>query len=127
VQVQQVILNLVMNAIDAMKDVDNRRRELLIKTRSDASSQVLVAVQDSGVGLAEQNVERVFEPFYTTKAEGMGMGLSICRSIIKAHGGRLWAVANSRYGATLQFTIPSELEMGERPAASSGETAGDSR
>ena len=127
VQVQQVILNLVMNAIDAMKDVDNRRRELLIKTRSDASSQVLVAVQDSGVGLAEQNVERVFEPFYTTKAEGMGMGLSICRSIIKAHGGRLWAVANSRYGATFQFTIPSELEMGERPAASSGETAGDSR
>jgi PAS domain S-box-containing protein len=126
VQLQQVILNLVMNAIEAMREVADWPRALLIKTWPDVSS-VLVVVQDSGVGLHEQNVERVFEAFYTTKAEGMGMGLSISRWIIEAHGGRLWAAANSGHGATFQFTLPSELEMGERPAASPGKAAGDSR
>ena len=127
VQLQQVVLNLVMNAIEAMKEVADRPRGLLIKTRPDASSQVLVAVQDNGVGLHEQNVERVFEAFYTTKAEGMGMGLAISRWIIEAHGGRLWAAASSGHGATFQFTLPSELVMGERPAASPGKAADDSR
>ena len=93
-QLQQVILNLVMNGIEAMKEVTDRPRELLIRSRPEESSQVLVSVQDSGIGLDEQSLERVFEAFYTTKPEGMGMGLSISRSIIEAHGGRLWPVAN---------------------------------
>jgi signal transduction histidine kinase len=108
VQVQQVLLNLVMNGIEAMKEVTDRPRQLLIRSRPEGSSQVLVAVQDSGIGLDEQSLERVFEAFYTTKPEGMGMGLSISRSVIEAHGGRLWTVANSDYGATFQFTLPTE-------------------
>src|SRR6266446_1735556 len=121
VQLQQVVLNLVMNAIEAMKEVADRPRGLLIKTRPDASSQVLVAVEDNGDGLHEQNVERDFEAFYTTKAEGMGLAIS--RWIIEAHGGRLWAAASSGHGATFQFTLPSEFVMGERPAASPGKAA----
>jgi len=89
-----------------MKEVTDRPRELLIRSRPEASSQVLVAVQDSGIGLDEQSLERVFEAFYTTKPEGMGMGLSISRSIIEAHGGRLWAAHNVGPGATVQFTLP---------------------
>jgi signal transduction histidine kinase len=108
VQVQQVLLNLVMNGIEAMKAVTDRPRQLLIRSRPEASSHVLVAVQDSGIGLDEQRLERVFEPFYTTKPEGLGMGLSISRSIIEAHGGRLWATAHRDYGATFQFTLPTE-------------------
>jgi PAS domain S-box-containing protein len=106
VQVQQVLLNLVMNAIEAMKEVTDRPRELLIRAR-EASSHVLVAVQDSGIGLDEQRLERVFEAFYTTKPEGLGMGLSISRSIIEAHGGRLWPTVHRDYGATFQFTLPT--------------------
>ncbi len=109
VQLQQVILNLVMNGIEATKRVTDRPRELLIKSRPDESGQVLVAVQDSGIGLDPQSVGRVFEAFYTTKAEGMGLGLSISRSIIEAHGGRLWAAANGEYGATFQFTLPTTV------------------
>jgi signal transduction histidine kinase len=108
VQVQQVILNLVMNGIEAMKEVTDRPRELLIRSRPEESSHVLVAVQDRGIGLDEQSLERVFEAFYTTKPEGMGMGLTISRSIIEAHGGRLWPVAHRDYGATFQFTLPTE-------------------
>jgi PAS domain S-box-containing protein len=108
VQVQQVILNLVMNGIEAMREVTDRPRELLIRSRPEESSHVLVAVQDSGIGLDEQRLERVFEAFYTTKPEGMGMGLSISRSIIEAHGGRLWPTAHRDYGATFQFTLPTE-------------------
>jgi signal transduction histidine kinase len=108
VQVQQVLLNLVMNGIEAMKEVTDRPRELLIRSRPEASSHVLVAVQDSGIGLDEQRLERVFEAFYTTKREGLGMGLSISRSIIEAHGGRLWPVAHRDHGATFQFTLPTE-------------------
>jgi PAS domain S-box-containing protein len=108
VQLQQVILNLVMNGIEAMKEVTDRPRELLIRSRPEESSRVLVAVQDRGIGLDEQSLERVFEAFYTTKPEGLGMGLSISRSIIEAHGGRLWPVAHSDYGATFQFTLPTE-------------------
>jgi len=108
VQLQQVILNLVMNGIESMKDVIDRPRELVIRSRPVESGQVLLAVEDRGVGLDDQSMERVFEAFYTTKPEGMGMGLSISRSIVEAHGGRLWAAANNDYGATFQLTLPIE-------------------
>jgi PAS domain S-box-containing protein len=105
VQLQQVLLNLVLNGIEAMMDVAERPRELLIRSRRE-EADVLVAVQDAGVGLDPQNAERMFEAFYTTKAAGMGMGLAICRSIIEAHGGRLWASANATHGAVFHFSLP---------------------
>jgi PAS domain S-box-containing protein len=108
VQLQQVILNLAMNGIDAMKDVTGRPRELWIRSHTHEVGSVLVAVEDTGIGLEAESHERVFEAFYTTKAEGMGMGLSISRSIIAAHGGRLWPSANDEHGATFQFTLPTE-------------------
>jgi PAS domain S-box-containing protein len=108
VQLQQVILNLVMNGIESMKDVMDRPRELLIKSRPVESSQVLLEVEDRGGGLDEQSMGRVFEAFYTTKPEGMGMGLSISRSIVEAHGGHLWAERNQDYGARFQMTLPIE-------------------
>ncbi|WP_244520113.1 PAS domain S-box protein [Sinorhizobium glycinis] len=110
VQLQQVILNLVMNGIESMKKVADRPRELMIRSRPEAAGMVLVAVQDTGIGLGPEDPERVFEAFYTTKAEGLGMGLAICRSIIEAHGGRLWAEANEPFGAVFQFTLPSDLD-----------------
>ncbi|WP_205927317.1 PAS domain S-box protein [Rhizobium sp. P32RR-XVIII] len=109
VQLQQVILNLMMNGIEAMSGVTDRPRELLITSRLEASAAVLVAVRDTGTGLDPQSAE-LFVPFYTTKAEGLGLGLSICRLIIEAHGGRLWASANEPHGAVFQFTLPSERE-----------------
>jgi PAS domain S-box-containing protein len=108
VQLQQVILNLAMNGIDAMKDMAGRPRELWIRSHSHEVGTVLVAVEDTGIGLEAETLERVFEAFYTTKAEGMGMGLSISRSIIAAHGGKLWPSANHEHGATFQFTLPTE-------------------
>jgi signal transduction histidine kinase len=108
VQLQQVLLNLVLNGLDAMKVVTDRPRELLIRSQSHEPGQVLVAVQDSGIGLEEGSLERVFEAFYTTKAEGMGMGLAISRSIVEAHGGRLWATRNEPRGAVFQFTLPAD-------------------
>jgi PAS domain S-box-containing protein len=105
VQLQQVMLNLIINAIDAMSAVDDGPRELTISTAMNEPGAVLVTVCDSGPGVAPENIERLFEPFYTTKATGMGMGLSICRSIIEAHGGRLWASVVPR-GAIFQFTVP---------------------
>jgi signal transduction histidine kinase len=108
VQLQQVILNLVMNGIDAMKDVAGRPRELWIRSYSQEVGTVLVAVEDTGIGLETESHERVFEAFYTTKAEGMGIGLSISRSIIAAHGGQLWPSANHEHGATFRFTLPTE-------------------
>jgi PAS domain S-box-containing protein len=110
VQLQQVILNLMMNGIEAMTAVTDRPRELLIASRPEASGTVLVAVKDAGTGLDPHGGEQLFEPFYTTKAEGLGMGLAICRLIIEAHGGRLWASANEPYGAVFQFTLPSERD-----------------
>ncbi len=115
VQLQQVLLNLVMNGIEAMKKVTDRPRELLIRSRRDPSEAVLVSVQDTGVGLEPQSAERVFEAFYTTKAEGLGMGLAICRSIIEAHGGRLWASANEPRGAVFQFILPSDDSASTAP------------
>ena len=107
VQLQQVTLNLIINAIQAMSGSGEGARELLISTSKAESGAVLVKVRDSGPGLAPATRERVFESFYTTKPSGMGMGLSICRSIIEAHGGRLWASANDPRGATFQFTVPT--------------------
>ena len=106
VQLQQVILNLLLNALEAMDSVEAEPRELLISTEQDHGG-VLVAVRDSGPGLDPPHLERVFDAFYTTKSSGMGMGLSICRSIIEAHGGRLWAEANEPRGAVFQFTLPA--------------------
>jgi PAS domain S-box-containing protein len=110
VQLQQVVLNLAMNGIDAMKDVKGRPRELRIRSHAHAHAvgTVRVAVADTGIGLAADSLDRVFEAFYTTKAEGMGMGLSISRSIIAAHGGRLWPATNDGHGTTFQFTLPTE-------------------
>jgi PAS domain S-box-containing protein len=107
VQLQQVILNLIVNAVEAMSGVGEGSRELLISTGKAESDGVLVAVRDSGPGLAPASLERLFGAFYTTKPGGLGMGLSICRSIIEAHGGRLWATANVPQGAVFQFTVPA--------------------
>src|SRR5262249_43383344 len=99
VQLQQVFMNLILNAVEAMGAVDERQRVLSIRTERTEPGGMLVAVHDSGPGIDAQHLQRVFDPFYTTKSSGLGMGLSICRSIIDAHGGRLWAEANQPRGA----------------------------
>jgi signal transduction histidine kinase len=106
VQVQQVVLNLVLNAVEATGSVEVGARELVISTEQTKTGGALVAVRDSGPGIDPEHLERVFEAFYTTKRSGTGMGLSICRSIINAHGGRLWAEPNQPRGAVFQFTLP---------------------
>jgi PAS domain S-box-containing protein len=106
VQLQQVLINLVINGIEAMAPVTDRPRQLLIRSHQPDADQVLVAVQDSGIGIDPADVDRLFNAFFTTKPSGMGMGLSISRSIIEAHGGRLWASRNVGPGATVQFTLP---------------------
>jgi C4-dicarboxylate-specific signal transduction histidine kinase len=108
VQLQQVILNLIMNAIEAMSEVTEGSRELLISTGRIKPDGVLVAVSDSGPGLPHADPERLFEAFYTTKASGLGMGLSICRSIIQNHGGRLWAAPNEPRGAVFSILLPAD-------------------
>ena len=108
VQLQQVLLNLMKNAADSMKLVSTRPRALCIRTEVNAKRAVQVTIQDSGMGLDPKNIEQLFEPFYTTKPQGLGMGLSISRSIIEAHGGHLWAEPGERYGATFRFTLPVE-------------------
>jgi signal transduction histidine kinase len=110
VQLQQVILNLIVNAVQAMSGVSERSRELLIGSRKDASTGVLVTVRDSGPGLNPESFDHLFDAFYTTKPGGMGMGLSICRSIIEAHGGQMWATANVPQGAIFEFTVPAHRE-----------------
>ena len=107
VQLQQVMLNLILNAIEAIISVDDEVRELVISTESSPSEGLLIAVGDSGPGVAPEDRERIFESFYTTKASGVGIGLSICRSIIEAHGGRLWADAHQPRGAVFRFTLPA--------------------
>ena len=108
VQLQQVILNLVMNGVEAMASVADRPRELLIRSRRHESDKVLVAVQDSGIGIDRHSLEKIFNAFYTTKSQGMGMGLAISRSIVENHGGRLWAVPNDGPGVTFEFALPVE-------------------
>jgi PAS domain S-box-containing protein len=107
VQLQQVLINLVINSIEAMQPVTDRPRQLVIRSRQDEADQVLVMVTDCGVGISAENVDQLFNPFFTTKSSGLGMGLSICRSIIEAHGGRLSASSNVGPGATLQFALPA--------------------
>jgi signal transduction histidine kinase len=107
VQLQQVLINLVINGIQAMADIGDDPRELLIESHRDSDGQVVVAVQDSGPGVDPESANRLFDAFFTTKAEGMGMGLSICRSIIEAHGGQVWASNNAGHGAIFQFSLPS--------------------
>jgi signal transduction histidine kinase len=111
VQLQQVILNLTMNAIEAMSAVDGGPKAVLISTVNSESDGVVVAVRDSGLGLDPANIERIFNAFYTTKADGLGMGLSICRSIVEAHGGKLWATPGAPRGAVFQFTLPAEQDQ----------------
>lgn len=107
IQLQQVLINLIMNGIEAMDGVHDRPRELTIRSADDGESAILVSVADCGVGISEQAIDRLFTPFFTTKSAGMGMGLSICRSIIETHRGRLSAAPNPSGGATFQFTLPS--------------------
>jgi C4-dicarboxylate-specific signal transduction histidine kinase len=106
VQLQQVMLNLIINAIEAMRDVGAEERELLISSRAEPD-EVSVEVRDSGLGFAPMDLERVFEAFYSTKPSGLGLGLSICRSIIEAHNGHLWASPNEPRGAIFRFTVPA--------------------
>ena len=125
-QLQQVILNLIVNAIEAMSGVSDGPRDLVISTATAERGGVLVAVQDTGPGLDPAKLERLFEAFYTTKPDGLGMGLSICRSIIEAHGGRLWASANTPRGAIFQFVLPHvamEVQP-EQPVSLVATTAG---
>jgi signal transduction histidine kinase len=116
VQLQQVILNLVINGLEAMSTITDRERELVITSRNADQDQVEVTIQDSGIGLDPDQSAKIFDAFYTTKTTGMGMGLSISRSILQAHGGRLWATANDGPGATFHFTMPKEQDevSGER-------------
>ena len=109
-QLQQVILNLILNAIEAMGGIDEGTRELRINTEREAAGGVLVTVRDSGPGLDPADLERVFKAFYTTKPKGMGMGLAICRSMVEAHGGRMWASANEPGGAVFQFALPLQRD-----------------
>ena len=108
IQLQQVLLNLVINGMEAMHQVPEDRRYL--SHVSEEKSFVLITVTDSGIGLTAEDLPRLFETFYTTKAEGMGMGLAISRSIVEAHGGRLWAATNADFGATFRFVLPAQTQ-----------------
>ena len=110
VQLQQVVLNLILNAVEAMSSVEKGARKLSISTEEEQTGGVRVVVSDSGPGIDAAHLERIFNPFYTTKTSGIGMGLSICRSIIDAHEGRLWADDNQPHGAVFQFTLPGAQE-----------------
>jgi signal transduction histidine kinase len=112
VQLQQVVLNLIVNGLEALSTLKGSPRELLVSSETDGSNNVVVAVRDSGEGLDSALVDRLFDAFYTTKADGMGMGLAISRSIIESHGGRLWASANVPRGAVFQFTLPTDDKSG---------------
>jgi C4-dicarboxylate-specific signal transduction histidine kinase len=110
VQLQQVIINLVMNGMEAMQSITDRPRELVIRSSRDETGQVLASVTDCGVGISAENAQRLFDAFFTTKSSGLGMGLSICRSIVEAHGGRLSATPNEGAGATFKFVLPFHQE-----------------
>jgi PAS domain S-box-containing protein len=124
VQLQQVVLNLILNAVDAMGSFDAGERKLLVSIEQSQTNGILATVRDTGPGIAPEHRERVFETFYTTKSGGVGMGLSICRSIIDAHGGRLWADANEPRGAVFHLALPTSKEV-DFPSGGSRPTAGD--
>jgi signal transduction histidine kinase len=106
IQLQQVILNLVINAIEAMREIGSIERNVIVGSRKYDTQSALITVRDSGPGLDMKRSDQLFKPFFTTKPNGMGMGLSICRSIIEDHGGRLWVAPNQPQGATFHFTVP---------------------
>jgi two-component system, LuxR family, sensor kinase FixL len=108
VQLQQVILNLLVNAFDAVKDCPAQNRQVIVRVEREGESMLKVTVRDRGVGLRGEVLDKIFQPFYTTRRDGLGMGLAICRSIIESHGGRLWAENNADGGATFCFTMPLE-------------------
>jgi signal transduction histidine kinase len=110
VQLEQVILNLAINASDAMLSVTDRPRQMLIGAERSADNEIHISIRDSGVGIDREHIERIYDAFFTTKPAGVGMGLSICRSIVQAHGGRIWATRNDGPGLTVQFTLPAENE-----------------
>ena len=110
VQLQQVVLNLLRNALDAMNTVDDRPRDLLIRTEREEGDWVRLSVRDAGVGFDPQTKDKLFEAFYSTKNDGMGVGLSVSRSIIENHQGRLWAVLNDGPGATVSFSLPCRTQ-----------------
>jgi len=112
VQLQQVLMNLIVNSIDAMKEVDGTR-ELTVKSQRTDEEEVLVSVSDAGVGLPPQQADQIFNAFFTTKPQGTGMGLRISRSIVESHGGRLWAADNSPRGASFHFALPTKIETKE--------------
>jgi signal transduction histidine kinase len=112
VQLQQVLMNLMINGIDAMRDVDGMR-ELAIQSQPAETEQLMVSVSDTGLGLPRERADQIFDAFFTTKAHGTGMGLSISRSIVESHEGRLWAAANPPRGASFFFTLPTQGEVHE--------------
>jgi signal transduction histidine kinase len=114
VQIQQVLMNLMLNGIEAMKDTSG---ELTIASKKAEDGQIQLSVRDVGIGLPGENTERIFDAFFTTKAQGTGMGLSICRRIIESHGGKLWATANSGRGASFHFTLPTASSTSSTSAA----------
>jgi len=124
-QLQQVMLNFILNAVEATSGLDKVRRNVVVSAAED-SSNIIVAVRDTGIGLNDGDGDHLFQPFYTTKASGMGMGLSICRSIIEAHGGRVWAARNPDAGATFQFVLPTQTRTSP-DASASGFTRADLR
>jgi PAS domain S-box-containing protein len=116
IQFQQVLLNLVMNACDAMANMEPEACQLMISTNLDGNGDVHISVTDSGTGIAPEMLERIFEPFHTTKSHGLGLGLAVCRTIVLAHAGKLWAANNPERGATFHFTLPAEKEKGKEPS-----------
>jgi signal transduction histidine kinase len=114
VQLQQVIINLVMNGIEAMQPITDRQRELVIRSGQDETRRVHVSVADCGVGISDETANQLFNAFFTTKSSGLGMGLSICRSIVEAHEGHLSASPNDGPGATFQFVLPSRRQEERR-------------
>jgi signal transduction histidine kinase len=111
VQLQQVLLNLILNGIEAMSTTEERRRVLRIRTHDYEAGEILVAIDDTGIGVSPREMDRIFAAFFTSKPDGSGMGLSISRSIVEAHGGKLWAISGPGHGATFQFTLPIALPL----------------
>ena len=112
VQLEQVVLNLVMNAIDAMREAGSHSKEIVVRSRREGTNEVLVSVEDNGMGIERGFAEKIFDPFFTTKPQGIGMGLSISRSIVESHQGRLWAAPGLRDGAVLLFTVRVDSQEG---------------